>query len=1115
MRPLPIYHVIAKKRDVADAMHIPPSTWGDGYMGQDELWRATLVYNGTVYDHITFRARGGFTRYATGKTMWKLNFNPAHSLQAYDDWGRPFATGWDKLNLSAVIQQTQRSRRGEQGMFESLAFRLFNMADVEAPFTFFMHFRVIDDAVEQGPTQYDGDFWGLYLGIEQPDGNFLEEHNLPDGNFYKMEEYKGKKNNQGATAATGTQDVDAFTAYYTYANPDPSWWRGAVNLDKYYSYRSIIEAVHHYDIDQGKNFFYFNNPVDNKWSVHPWDLDGAWYEKMPGSGVEPFFTPVLGNPHFNLEYQNRLREVRDLLFNPEQMNPMLDEHAAIINSAANGLSMVDADRAIWDYNPIYWTDYVDENRTRPGHFYRFSPTKDFPGMVALMKQWVVERGAWIDSTLLTDGDHPYTPGLSYGGAAGFPADQLSFYVGDFADPQGPGDFAAMRWRIAEVTDPAAPAYDPASPRVYEIDAAWDSGELFTFQRALTPPLGVVQPGHAYRVRVRMKDRSGRWSHWSPPVSFIAAPPAAPPAALRVSEIMYHPLSLGYFDSEELEFVELYNAGQTVIQLGNFQLTGGVNYRFPVGAQLAPGKFVVVAANSAAFLRRYGFAPLGEFKKHLSNGGDTVTLLDGFGRVLAAIEYSDETPWPKAADGDGHSLTPIRVDANLSRGENWRASAGIHGSPGAPDPVPIFVNEILATPPSGAYQAVELFNPNAEPVAVGGWFLSDSWARPRKYRIPDGVVIAAGGYFVIPEYEFVLPSFDGSFRLSATGGELYLSSASEDRLTGHRHGFRYSASETGMTWGRHLNSAGQEQLVWQSQPSLGGANPGPRTAPVAISAIMLESPASDAAAVALTNTGNEPVKLFDPANPQQTWELHGAFMRIPAGVELAPGATMIVTAADPHSYCLSGDAPAPQRVFGPFSGALADTGQEISLWSARPADAPSTHLLADVVDFDMDKGWPYFGHVRGATLSKVNLTAHGNDPAHWQMTTAPMSVTAPLSPTQVSPIVCGFTAELSADSPGITLRWTMHAEGVVDHYVLRRGVSLDESQAVIVPPGAVKAQAAGGDRPLYTLVDNEAPTTQPVYYWLDAVGSEGETWRLGVTSPLQPFVHIYVPIIMRK
>ena len=101
MRPLPVYHFLVKRTDVADALFMPPSDWGAGYEGNDFLWRGTLVYGGAVYDHVTFRARGGTTRYATGKNMWKINFHPGHRFQAYDDYGRPYLAVGQAQSLSS------------------------------------------------------------------------------------------------------------------------------------------------------------------------------------------------------------------------------------------------------------------------------------------------------------------------------------------------------------------------------------------------------------------------------------------------------------------------------------------------------------------------------------------------------------------------------------------------------------------------------------------------------------------------------------------------------------------------------------------------------------------------------------------------------------------------------------------------------------------------------------------------------------------------------------------------------------------------------------------------------------------------------------------------------
>jgi hypothetical protein len=75
-------------------------------------------------------------------------------------------------------------------------------------------------------------------------------------------------------------------------------------------------------------------------------------------------------------------------------------------------------------------------------------------------------------------------------------------------------------------------YIPGTPSHYEIEPLWTSTELTSFNRRVAIPPAYVQPGHTYRVRVKFKDNSGRWSRWSAPVEFTAGTPAvalpAPP-----------------------------------------------------------------------------------------------------------------------------------------------------------------------------------------------------------------------------------------------------------------------------------------------------------------------------------------------------------------------------------------------------------------------------------------------------------------------------------------------------------------------------------------------------------------------------------------------------------
>ncbi len=175
---VPVYQLITTRKDHEDAQFIPDSTSGRGYTGSDYLWDGTLVYDGHIYDHIRYRARGGVWRYSMGKNMWKFDFNRGHEFQARDDYGNKYDTKWDKLNFSAIIQQGNFLHRGEQGLFESVAFKLFNLTGVEAPKTNYVHFRIVEAATEEGADQFSTDFQGIYLTTEQPDGRMLDEHDL-------------------------------------------------------------------------------------------------------------------------------------------------------------------------------------------------------------------------------------------------------------------------------------------------------------------------------------------------------------------------------------------------------------------------------------------------------------------------------------------------------------------------------------------------------------------------------------------------------------------------------------------------------------------------------------------------------------------------------------------------------------------------------------------------------------------------------------------------------------------------------------------------------------------------------------------------------------------------
>lgn len=1114
MRALPVYHLLAQRSDVADSQFIPGTSFIEGYMGSDYPWLGTLVVNGVVYDHIRFRARGGMYRYSVGKNHWKFDFNRGHEFQAYDDYGQPYAVKWDKLNFSAVIQHAQRKFRGEQGLFESLAYRLFNLFGVPTSNSNFVHFRVIDERSQDGVNQYESDFWGLYLALENLDGNFLEEHDLPDGNLYDMQSWSGELDNLGENGVTDKSDLAWFMGGYS-RWPDPQWWRSVFDLEGYYKFRAVLEAVHHYDVDQGKNYYYYLNPRTSKWSILPWDLDLTWSETMFGVGNEPFRDRVLSNPTFNVEYQNTLRELRDLLFNSEQMYPMIDETAAMVATSNNRLSMVDADRAMWDYNPILSSWYVSDDRAVNGRFYESAPDLKFSGMVQLLKEYVQRRSQWIDAALLTDRSEPATPSLTYTGAPAYPADQLRVTASAYSDPQGADTFAALQWRAAEIIRPGLPGAAANTRWRYEIEHTWLSPELPTYNAEIGVPQGACRPGITCRLRVRMKDNSGRWSHWSAPVEFVATAPGLPPTAdLRISEIMYKPAPSNTLPGEDLEYIELTNSGAAALDLSNMRFVEGIEYRFPAGTQLAPGEHLVLAGHAAYFTARYGFAPFAEYDKDLSNKGERLLLRNAFDAVVLDAAYSDEGGWPPDADGRGASLVALGADPNSPA--NWRASTLAGGSPGAADPLPVVINEVQFDPAAGRMAQVELYNPTAYDADVSGWLLSTArtnvpanWSEtPGGLRLPAGRVIAAGSYLVVDVMEA------GSLLDVNTRSLALFSAAPGSRLSGYADAARLTIPVGDATLGRIITSDGREHYAMQSAPSLGTANAAPLDPPVLISRIAAH--ASDSLQwLEIANATGAPITLYDPANLDQHWLLTGVFYQLPAGIELAAGGRVLLTTAEPSDVCLSGRVPSGLRVLGPLPLPLGAESGVLALAQPTPWGSGMATGELDQVYYRNEAPWPY--RTTDVVLSRTALRGFGSEPANWQGVTG-SGFTGP-DGTPVAPVdltaasdLCSFDAFVNTAGQ-LEIRWVAIPQGNAVAYRLLRSPLISPESRTIVATQPVSS--AGTSVPsLAQWIDADADPSQQYIYWLQTVAADESTQEVAFTTLRSALNLSFAPFVSR-
>jgi hypothetical protein len=482
-----------------------------------------------------------------------------------------------------------------------------------------------------------------------------------------------------------------------------------------------------------------------------------------------------------------------------------------------------------------------------------------------------------------------------------------------------------------------------------------------------------------------------------------------PENLRISEIMYHPAD------PNAEYIELTNIGAETINLSLVTFADGVEFTFP-GAELAPGDYLLVVRDVAAFEAEYGagFAVVGQYAGSLSNAGERIVLQDAVGRVIHDFRFRDN--WFDMTDGLGFSLAardPAMTDPNAWGGKSaWRPSAAAGGSPGFDDTgdVPnlgtVVINEILANPGAGQSDWIELRNTTDQPVNIGRWFMSDDVGSLMKYEIAAGTVIPPDGYVVFYADEHFAnednPGCHEPFALSRNGETVYLHSGADGALTGYSEEEKFDASEAGVSLGRYRKSTGTHNFVALREPTPGAANAEPAVGPVVITEIMYNPGTSpDAEYVELLNVSDDPVTLYDEAL-DAPWRFTddpddpGIEFLFPADekVTLAPGEYLVVAKnLDAFAGAYTVPAGVPTLEWG--NGRLSNGGDKVQI--SKPGndagDDARYWIRVDRVVYgdgshpdDFPTGvdpWPTEADGQGQALTRISPAEYGNDPVNWQ------------------------------------------------------------------------------------------------------------------------------------
>ena len=517
---------------------------------------------------------------------------------------------------------------------------------------------------------------------------------------------------------------------------------------------------------------------------------------------------------------------------------------------------------------------------------------------------------------------------------------------------------------------------------------------------------------------RVPDATGPWTLTVP--TFEVANRAIPLGAavtnnLRINEVMANPQG-------GEDWFELYNPTTNYIDLGGLVFTdlatGATNRAMNALSFIAPGGFLQLFASAPSSASPD--ADQLDFK--LGNSGEQVSLYQAnrttlIDRLVYTVAQTNAVSFGRLPDG-GTNIVYFAVGRSTPEASNFQLITDV------------IINEVLTHTDPPLEDAIELYNPTASPVDISYWWLSDSKDDPRKFQIPAGTVIPAGGYRVFYEAPLTSGGFNPngagtgrSFTLnSARGDDVYLHTGdAAGNLTFFRTSRDFGAAENGVSFGRYVKTDGTTDFVAMSQHTFGVSNPTsqaqfrtgtgaqnayPKVGPVVVSEIHYHPPDEFIGTNRVDNSLDEYVELynlapattalFDPAFPTNTWRLRGVVdFDFPQNVTLAPGEQLLIVNFDPvtnatqlATFRNKFGVPASAQIFGPFEGKLQNGNGDVELLKPDPPQtrAPDVgfvpYIRVEQIEYSDSAPWPIEPDGTGFALQRRFPEQYGNDAVNW-------------------------------------------------------------------------------------------------------------------------------------
>jgi hypothetical protein len=917
--------------------------------------RASVYYDGEFYDNIFVRQRGG----ATNGASQKFNFGDDHRFRVNDQLGRVA-----EINMNAQGSDPSFLR-------QSLAFETFAWAGNETSSSFLIQMRVngSEDRIGVFIEQVDENFLARH-GLD-PDGalyKLVQRSNL-NPVFADTTTGVEKKTRLDEDFSDLQHVVDGLT------RPTAPERALAVfdnfNVAQVLNYLAVRSVIMDAD-DVRKNFYvYRDTQGTGQWSIFPWDKD--WTFGVVGDGgphlEHPFFgdeahlktnanqwnrlyDAIFTDPVLSEMYLRRLRTVMDLVLQPpgtvaeqgrfeQRIDAMLAEAGDLLSRGA----IDQVERALKNFFPDRRsTLYTDHSIDQLGQGELRDIIAEYTENV---QYWVpTDNSLGTGWTGLTD---PANIAQWSTGQTGFGfGDRFDELVRTTVNPRDKcTECTSLLVRIPFQIDIASQIEQLTLRMKYDdgFVAYLNGTEVVRARVDGTPTYDASASTHSNTAAVQFENFNISASahllqdgqnmlaihaiNSSPTSNDMLLMPAliegivgSPNAAgIPHAQIGNPAIEFGAFDydpasgNQDEEYIELRNPLDTAVDISHWQLSGGIEHRFPAGTVIPAGGSLFATPDVAAFLARQtgprggeGRFVQGNYQGHLSNLGERIELIAADGANIATLT----TP-----------VTPTLAQQFLRVSE-------LHYNPPGPDDSTEFIE--LLNISSGERASV---------LDLGGVAISDGGAE--LYRIPAGTTLSAGEFLVVAKDPAALSAARPELDARRVMGPLVggLNNRGETLTLDDARGstiLSFAYSDSAM-WPRRADGDGSSLEVvdpvntpvelldkpasWRASVDIAGS-PGRASTPqlgVVINEV-LANPAAQGAqdAIELLNRSSQTIDLSgwylsDSADEFRKFAL-------PPGTLLAPGQYLVVTEEQFND---------PQTSLVPFG--LSDEGDQV--WLVAP------------------------------------------------------------------------------------------------------------------------------------------------------------------------------------